>query len=125
MPKQTRTIIRAVGGTFQEAVTKLNTLFSVAGRIRAANAAQGLERTEGDWQDAKTHLRAVDRTTEHLVGIVLEDRVTLGNLVSLRPNKAVDPFALDPSIANLTRKGVSDPNAGRTPVVVDAGAKKK
>jgi hypothetical protein len=114
-----------LGGTFQEAVTKLNTLFSVAGRIRAANAAQGLERTEGDWQDAKTHLRAVDRTTEHLVGIVLEDRVTLGNLVSLRPNKAVDPFALDPSIANLTRKGVSDPNAGRTPVVVDAGAKKK
>ena len=95
------------------------------GRIRAANAAQGLERTEGDWQDAKTHLRAVDRTTEHLVGIVLEDRPTLGNLVALRPNRAVDPFALDPSIANLTRKGVSDPNAGKTPVVVDAGAKKK
>jgi hypothetical protein len=113
-----------LGTTFQEAVTKLNTLFSVAARIRAADASQGLERTEADWQDGRSHLRAVDRTGEHLVGIVLEDKNTLGNLAALRPNKPVDPFALDPSIANLTRKGVSDPNAGRTPVV-DAGAKKK
>jgi hypothetical protein len=114
----------ALGGTFQEAVTKLNTLFSVAARIRAADASQGLERTEADWQDGKSHLRAVDRSNEHIAGIVLEERNTLGNLAALRANKPVDPFALDPSIANLTRKGVSDPNAGRTPVV-DAGAKKK
>jgi hypothetical protein len=113
-----------LGATFQEAVTKLNTLFSVAARIRAADASQGLERTEADWQDGKSHLRAVDRTNEHIAGIVLEERNTLGNLAALRANKPVDPFALDPSIANLTRKGVSDPNAGRTPVV-DAGAKKK
>jgi len=113
-----------LGGTFQEAVTKLNTLFSVAARIRAADASQGLERTEADWQDPKSHLRAVDRSNEHIVGVVLEDRSTLGNLAALRANKPVDPFALDPSIANLTRKGVSDPNAGRAPVV-DAGTKKK
>lgn len=113
-----------LGGTFQEAVTKLNTLFSVAARIRAADASQGLERTEADWQDGKSHLRAVDRSNEHIVGVVIEDRNTLGNLAALRQNKPVDPFALDPAIANLTRKGVSDPNAGRAPVV-DAGAKKK
>ena len=113
-----------LGGTFQEAVTKLNTLFSVAARIRAADASQGLERTEADWQDSKSHLRAVDRSGEHIVGIVLEDRSTLGNLAALRVNKPVDPFALDPAIANLTRKGVTDPNAGRTPVA-DAGTKKK
>lgn len=113
-----------LGTSFQEAVTKLNTLFSVAARIRAADASQGLERTEADWQDGKSHLRAVDRSNEHIAGIVLEERNTLGNLAALRANKPVDPFALDPSIANLTRKGVSDPNAGRTPVV-DAGAKKK
>jgi len=113
-----------LGGTFQEAVTKLNTLFSVAARIRAADASQGLERTEADWQDTKSHLRAVDRSSEHIVGIVLEDKSTLGNLAALRANKPVDPFALDPAIANLTRKGVSDPNAGRTSVA-DAGTKRK
>jgi hypothetical protein len=114
----------ALGSTFQEAVTKLNALFSVAARIRAADASQGLERTEADWQDGKSHLRAVDRSGEHLVGVVLEDKNTVGNLSSLRANKPVDPFALDPAIANLTKKGVSDPNAGRTPVA-DAGTKKK
>jgi hypothetical protein len=114
-----------LGATFQEAVTKLNTLFSVAARIRAADASQGLERTEADWQDGKTHLRAVDRSSEHLVGVVLEDRSTLSNLAALRANKPVDPFALDPSIANLTRKGVSDPNAAHAVATPDAGTKKK
>ncbi|HEY8038443.1 MAG TPA: hypothetical protein VIF15_01565 [Polyangiaceae bacterium] len=109
-----------LGGTFQDAVTKLNTLFSVPGRIRPADAAQGLERTEADWQDGKSHLRAVDRSSEHLIGLYLADKVTEGNLSSLRVNKAVDPFALDPSIAAITKKGVSDPNAARTPGA-DAG----
>ncbi|HEY1692414.1 MAG TPA: hypothetical protein VGG39_09645 [Polyangiaceae bacterium] len=113
----------ALGGTYQAAVTKLNTLFSVPARIRAAGPSQGLERTEADWQDGRSHLRAVDRSGEHLIGIVLEDKNTLANLTSLRANKPVDPFALDPSIAALTRKGVSDPNAGRA-APVDAGAKK-
>jgi hypothetical protein len=113
-----------IGTTFQEAVTKLNGLLTVAARIRAADASQGLERTEADWQDGKSHLRAVDRSSEHLVGVVLEDKGTLANLASLRVNKPVDPFAIDPAIANLTRKGVSDPNAGRAPAA-DAGAKKK
>jgi hypothetical protein len=113
-----------LGSSYQEAVTKLNALFGVPGRIRAANPSQNLERTEADWQDGKSHLRAVDRTNEHLVGVVLEDKNTLLNLVALRPNKPVDPFAIDPSIAALTKKGVSDPNAARLPEA-DAGAKKK
>ena len=102
-----------LGSSYQEAVTKLNTLFGVAARIRPADPSQNLERTESDWQDAKTHLRAVDRSGEHIVGIVLEDRNTLVNLPSLRTFKAADPFALDPSIANITRNGISDPSAAR------------
>jgi hypothetical protein len=113
-----------LGATFQDAVTKLNALFSVAARIRTADPSAGRERTEADWQDAKSRLRAVDRTGEHLVGIVLEDRVTASNLAALRTNRPVDPFALDPSIANLTRRGVSDPNAAHA-ATIDAGAKKK
>jgi hypothetical protein len=113
----------ALGSTFQEAVSKLNLLFNVAGRIRAADATNGPERTEADWQDARSHLRAVDRSGEHLVGLVLEDRNTLQNLPSLRTYKPVDPFALDPSIANVTKNGVSDPNAARNKPG-DAGAGK-
>jgi hypothetical protein len=114
----------ALGSSFQEAVTKLNALFGVAARIRAADPGQNLERTEADWQDAKSHLRAVDRTSEHMVGIILEDKATLLNLAALRVNKPVDPFAIDPAIAALTKRGVSDPNAARVPDV-DAGAKRK
>jgi hypothetical protein len=114
----------ALGSSFQEAVTKLNALFNVPGRIRPANPSQGLERTEADWQDGKSHLRAVDRSTEHVVGIVLEDKNTLMNLVALRPNKPVDPFAIDPAIAALTKRGVSDPNAAQGNVS-DGGTKKK
>lgn len=111
-----------LGATFQDAVTKLNTLFAVPARIRAANPAQSLERTEADWQDRSAHLRAVDRSSEHIVGIVLEDKITLQNLASLRSHKAVDPFAIDPAIAAVTRGGISDPNAIHAG---DAGAGKK
>ena len=114
-----------LGSSYQEAVTKLNALLTAPARIRAADASAGLERTEADWQDARTHLRVVDRSSEHLAGLVNEDRATLANLASLRTNKPVDPFALDPTIAALTRHGVTDPNAAHAADTGDAGTKKK
>jgi hypothetical protein len=113
-----------LGASYQDAITKLNAVLGVAGRIRAANQAQGLERTEVDWQDRTDHLRAVDRSSEHLAGLVVEDKATLQNLHALRSNKPTDPFAIDPSIAAVTRGGISDPNAARTPSA-DAGARKR
>jgi hypothetical protein len=108
-----------LGSSYQEAVTKLNGLLGVAGRVCAPDPSHGLERTETDWQDGKNHLRAVDRSGEHIVGIIISDLRTEGNLSSLRTYKAADPFALDPSVANITRGGISDPNAAHaTP---DAG----
>jgi len=112
-----------LGSSYQEAVTKLNALLGVAARIRAADPAKGLERTEADWADARSHLRAIDRSGEHLIGIVLVDKNTEANLPSLRTYKAADPFALDPSVANITKNGVGDPNAARSSP--DAGGKPK
>ncbi len=103
----------ALGATFQDAVTKLNALFGVPARIRPANAANGVERTTADWQDQTTHLRAVDRSGEHVVAIVLEDKSTLNSLAMLRANKPTDPFAINPSIAAVTKHGVIDPNGSR------------
>jgi hypothetical protein len=112
----------ALGDTYQSAVAKLNALLGVPGRVRGADPAQGLERTTTDWQDTMSHLRADDRSGEHLVGIVLEDKRTLANLASLRTNKPKDPFALDPSISAITKGGVSDPNAAKPAPSADPGA---
>jgi len=99
-----------LGATFQQAVTKLNVQFSTPGRIRAANPMGGLAHTTADWQDGNTHLRAEDLGDGN-VAVVMEERSTLGNLAQLRVNKEVDPLAMDPSIAAVTRGGISDPNA--------------
>jgi len=98
------------GNTFQECVTKLNTQLGVAGRIRAADGNE-LQFPTVDWQDGDTHLRALDRSREKICGIVAEHRGTLNNLGALRASKESDPFALDPSISNVTKQGLSDPNA--------------
>jgi hypothetical protein len=113
-----------LGDTYQTAVAKINAVLGVPGRVRAANPSQGIERTTTDWQDAATHLRADDRSGEHLVGLVHEDKRTLANLSTLRANKAQDPFAIDPSIAAITKGGISDPNASRS-ASSDAGSPSK
>ncbi len=113
-----------LGATFQDAVAKLNAAMVVPARIRPVDSSQGLDRTTADWQDRTTHVRALDRSNEHLLGLVLEDRNTLANIASLRSTKAVDPFAIDPSIAAITKQGISDPNAGRDAKAGDAGAGK-
>ncbi len=102
-----------LGKTYQEAITKLNTTLGVAGRVRAQDPSQNVAFTTTDWQDATTHLRAIDRSFEHIVGVVLEDRSTLGALAGLRSNKQDDPLAMDPSISAITRGGVSDPSSGK------------
>ena len=103
-----------LGATYQEAVTKLNVQYSVPARIRAANPmGGGPAHTEADWQDGSTHLRAADLGDGN-VAVILEERNTLNNLAQLRANKEVDPLAMDPSIAAITRTGgISDPNAAR------------
>jgi hypothetical protein len=113
-----------LGDTYQAAVAKINAVLGVAGRVRAANPSQGIDRTTTDWQDASTHLRADDRSGEHLLGLVHEDKRTLANIGTLRANKAKDPFAIDPSIAAITKGGISDPNASRS-AGTDAGPSKK
>jgi hypothetical protein len=116
-----------LGKTYQEAVTKLQATLGVAARIRAADAAQGLSFTTADWQDNVTHLRAIDRAFQRVVGVALEERSTLSNIANLRSNKAEDPLAMDPSISAITRGGISDPSAAAPSASASAkpGPKKK
>jgi hypothetical protein len=111
----------ALGDTFRSALLKVGALVGVQGRVQVGDPGRGIERTTADWQDSSTHMRILDRSAEHIVGVVLEDKQTLLNLSSLRSNKPEDPFALDPSIAALTKQGVSDPNGKKA----DGGAARK
>ena len=76
-----------LGASYQDAVAKLQSALNVAPRTQPGVA---------DWQDANHHLRVQDRGA-NVVGVVLEERATLNRLDALRPNKAVDPFELDPT----------------------------
>lgn len=100
------------GKSYIEAVNNLNAKLGAQGRVQGADAAKGVDATTVDWKDSSAHLRAVDRSGEHVVGIVVEDSNTLSNIASMRANKAVDPTAIDPSIAAVTKgDNRSDPNA--------------
>jgi hypothetical protein len=110
------------GKTFPEAVSSLSGKLGAQGRMVHPDAAKGIDTTHADWKDGSSHLRAVDRSGEHVVGIALEDSSTLGNLASLRANKPVDPTAIDPSIAAVTKgDNRSDPNAAASSSAAPAG----
>jgi hypothetical protein len=101
-----------MGKSYLEAVNNLNAKVGGQGRVQAADAAKGIDATTCDWKDSGNHLRAVDRSGEHIVGVAVEDQNTLGNLASLRSNKPVDVTAVDPSITAVTKgDNRSDPNA--------------
>ncbi|MBX3208110.1 MAG: hypothetical protein KF764_23895 [Labilithrix sp.] len=101
-----------MGKAYLDAVNRLNAQLNAQGRVQGADAAKGIDATTVDWKDGTSHLRAVDRSNDHVVGIVVEDSGTLSNITALRPNKPADPNEIDPSITAVT-KGTnrSDPNA--------------
>ena len=99
------------GKSYLDAVNQINAKLGAQGRVLGANPDKGINATTVDYRDGSSHLRVVDRSGEHLVGIALEDSGTLSNLASLRSNKPDDPNAIDPTVAAVTKGGLSDPNA--------------
>jgi hypothetical protein len=113
-----------LGAAYLDAVNKMNGQLGAQGRVRGADPAKGVNTTTVDWKDARSQLRLVDRSGERVVGVILEDSATVGNLASLRTNKVEDPTAIDPSIAAVTGgTNRSDPNADNAPAT-QPGAKK-
>jgi hypothetical protein len=101
-----------MGKSFADAVNKLNAELNAKGRVQQADPSKGIHATTVDWQDGTSHLRAIDRSNEKIVGIAIEENATLANLAALRPNKMPDPMEVDPSVAAVTSgANRSDPNA--------------
>jgi len=103
----------AYGKSYLDAVNTMNGKLGAQGRVLGADAAKGINATTVDYKDGASHLRLVDRSGEHLVGLVIEDNGTLSNIASLRSNKGDDPNAIDPTVAAVTKGGLSDPNAAQ------------
>ena len=113
-----------LGKSYIDAVNTMNGKLGAQGRIQGADAAKGIGSTTVDWKDGSSHLRLVDRSGERVVAVVVEDNGTLGNLASLRTMKAEDPTAIDPTIAAVTKGGLTDPNAAKAAGSGSAPAKK-
>lgn len=99
------------GKSYLDAVNTMNGKLGAQGRVQGADPAKGISATTVDYKDASSHLRVLDRSGEKVVGIAIEDSSTVSNLASLRSVKADDPNAIDPSVAAVTKGGLSDPNA--------------
>lgn len=105
----------ALGASFRDAVKRLEVAYGVPPLVRRAEGAEGESWATAEIQDARVHLRLVDRSREKIVGLVLEDRQTLASLPKLRNASGDDPFAIDPAVNAVTRGGISDPNAEKAP----------
>jgi hypothetical protein len=99
------------GKTYLEAVNTMNSKLGAQGRVLGADDKKGIYATTVDYKDGSSHLRVLDRSTEKIVAVIIEDNNTLANIASLRSNKAEDPNAIDPTVTAVTNKGLSDPNA--------------
>lgn len=91
------------GASYQDGLQALAKRFGVAGRVREADPSTGRKTTEVDWVDATTHVRALDRGWENVLGLVHESRETARALVELRKSNQGDPNALDPAVLAITR----------------------
>jgi hypothetical protein len=86
--------------------------FGVAGRVLAEDPAHGRNATEVDWSDATTHVRAVDRSDENIVGVIYQDRATGERMAAYKAGQKDTQGGIDPMIASVTRGGPPvDPNA--------------
>jgi hypothetical protein len=109
------------GKDYTDAVSKMAKELGIAGRVRAADAAKGLNFQEVDWKDSKIHLRLIDRGSS--VAFAYVDSATEASLPSLRTNKQPGGNEIDPAVAAITRKegpppgptATGKPGAGAAP----------
>src|SRR5690606_22360967 len=77
------------GKDFTAAVTKLAKSFGVAGRVIPADPEKQQYSTVVDWEDPRSHIRAIERGDSGFA-LVMEESATLARIESLRPNKPAD-----------------------------------
>jgi hypothetical protein len=102
----------SLGNSYSDAIARLGSALGASGRARASGSTPTMDFDETDWVDKRGHLRALNRGSK-VIALVLEDLSTSNRIASMRTNTMSDPTAIDPSIAAVTKGGVSDPNAAQ------------
>jgi hypothetical protein len=101
-----------LGASYKDAVGILTKRFGKAGRVLTEDPARGRNSTEVDWADKVVHVRALDRSSENIVGLVFQDRAVADRMVAIRAGQKGDEGGIDPTISGITRPGaVVDTNA--------------
>jgi len=101
-----------LGATYKDAIAALTKRFNVAGRVLVEDPAVGRNTTEVDWADTTTHVRAIDRSSENILGLVYEEKGTAERMAAYRASHKDNSGAIDPTIAAATSGGaVNDNNA--------------
>jgi hypothetical protein len=94
-----------LGATYKDAIAALTKRFNVAGRVLAEDPAAG-------WADNAIHVRAIDRSSENILGLIYEEKGTAERMAAYRASHKDNSGAIDPSITAATSGGnVNDPNA--------------
>jgi len=100
-----------LGATYKDAIGALTKRFNVAGRVLAEDPATGRNTTEVDWADNSTHVRAIDRSSENILGLVFEEKGTADRMAAYKASHKDNSGAIDPAIAAATSGGTpNDPN---------------
>jgi hypothetical protein len=97
--------IPSLGATYKESIQTLTSRYGVPGRVLAEDPASGRMSTEVDWVDAKTHVRAIDRSGEKVLGLVFEERVSADKMAAIKAQNKGDDNGIDPGIAAITKPG--------------------
>jgi len=71
--------------------------------VLTEDPAHGRSTTEVDWSDTNTHVRAIDRSDENIVGLIYQDRATGERMAAYRAGQKDTQGAIDPTIAAVTR----------------------
>jgi hypothetical protein len=101
-----------MGASYKDSVAILTKRFGVPGRVLGEDPAHGRNTTEVDWSDATTHVRAIDRSDENIVGVIFQDRATGERMAAFKAGQKDGQGGIDPMIAAVTKGGPPvDPNA--------------
>jgi len=112
---------RPMGANFEEAAKKFAAKYQVGGRVVEPDYSVNRSFLEVDWQDAKSHIRLIDRSGMQVLGVVYEDRATVAQLHSLRVNKEANPDSIDPDIQAV----IGAPSEPSGPPAADKGKSDK
>jgi hypothetical protein len=97
--------IPSLGATYKESIQTLTSRYGVPGRVLPEDPANGRMATEVDWIDAKTHVRAIDRSGEKILALVFEEKTTAEKMAAIKAQNKGDDNAIDPGIAAITKPG--------------------